>query len=476
MNLNEDTYSYIHQVADQIEGLTCALIVFIENAGSYLESYHYEAFNKFSNEIRNMEISVSEEIKNEFLGVKETIEESVLQIRASNNSVSHLKSKLSETEEVFSRLVIHSQNIREINSDTSNPYVPNASDEVYRSFSGYNTLLNQYQVNAPDKNDYICTLMYSFYCTVKGLFEQLFSEYDTMLQEFGVEVEEKKTRLAILSTIKKREGKQDIAEESFELVKTAAFAALGIKKKSDIVDAGIGLIAKMSKNLDELDKLKFVKPKKSLARKAIKGIAVYNDVKELVGGSNKIGEGAVGTGRTLAKSEETDFEIPTFEKLAVAALVYLKGSKELEEWKRSGKLDIALAGVKATGNLSKIVYGVVSHNPYLVIKEIPDLGTNGLDLVEKTAKYMVKNNIHIESKAVDKVLHKLGNELTKYENEVEQYNIDKEKKMLAVKKPKAPPFIIAKGIFEKLKDGTDFYDDIHKDPLSGSGGGGGGAW
>lgn len=300
--------------------------------------------------------------------------------------------------------------------------------------------------------------------------------YDTMLQEFGVEVEEKKTRLAILSTIKKREGKQDIAEESFELVKTAAFAALGIKKKSDIVDAGIGLIAKMSKNLDELDKLKFVKPKKSLARKAIKGIAVYNDVKELVGGSNKIGEGAVGTGRTLAKSEETDFEIPTFEKLAVAALVYLKGSKELEEWKRSGKLDIALAGVKATGNLSKIVYGVVSHNPYLVIKEIPDLGTNGLDLVEKTAKYMVKNNIHIKSKAVDKVLHKLGNELTKYENEVEQYNIDKEKKMLAVKKPKAPPFIIAKGIFEKLKDGTDFYDDIHKDPLSGSGGGGGGAW
>lgn len=89
---------------------------------------------------------------------------------------------------------------------------------------------------------------------------------------------------------------------------------------------------------------------------------------------------------------------------------------------------------------------------------------------------MVKNDIHVKPKAVDKVLHKLGNELAKYEKEMEQYKIDKEKKMLAVKKPKAPPFIIAKGIFEKLKDGTDFYDDIHKDPLSGSGGGGGGAW
>lgn len=462
MQLNEDTYSYIHRVADQIEGLTCALIVFIENAGTYLESYHYEAFNRFSNEIRDMEISVSEEIKNEFLDVKRSIEELTLEIRASDSSVNHLKMQLSETEDIFSRLVIHSQNIREINSDTSNPYVPNASDEVYRAFSGYNTLLDQYQVNIPDENDYICTLMYSFYCTVKGLFEQLFSEYDTMLQEFGVNVEEKKKRLAILSTIKRREGRRDIAEASFDFVRTAAFAALGIKKKGDVVEAGIGLIAKISKNLDELDELKFAKPKKSLARKAIKGIATYNDAMELADGTGKI----VGP----------DFEIPTFEKLVVATLATLKGTKELEEWKKSGKLDIIIAGMKTTGSFKKLGLGIVAKEPYAIIKGIVDLGADGLDLVEKTAKYIVKNDIHIKSKAVDKVLHKLGNELTKYENEVEQYNIDKEKKMLAVKKPKAPPFIIAKGIFEKLKDGIDFYDDIHKDPLSGSGGGGGGAW
>ena len=153
----------------------------------------------------------------------------------------------------------------------------------------------------------------------------------------------------------------------------------------------------------------------------------------------------------------------------------MEGTKELEEWKKSGKLDIIIAGMKTTGSFKKLGLGIVAKEPYAIIKGIVDLGADGLDLVEKTAKYMVKNNIHIKSKAVDKVLHKLGNELTKYENEVEQYNIDKEKKMLAVKKPKAPPFIIAKGIFEKLKDGTDFYDDIHKDPLSGSGGGGG-AW
>ena len=96
MILNEDSYAYIRHVADQIEGLTCALIIFIENAGSELESYHYEAFNKFSNEIRDMEISVSKEIKDEFVGVSEAIEESAIRMRASEISISHSWSMLKE--------------------------------------------------------------------------------------------------------------------------------------------------------------------------------------------------------------------------------------------------------------------------------------------------------------------------------------------------------------------------------------------
>lgn len=451
MNLNEDTYSYIHQVADQIEGLTCALIVFIENAGSYLESYHYEAFNKFSNEIRNMEISVSEEIKNEFLGVKETIEESVLQIRASDNSVSHLKSKLSETEEVFSRLVIHSQNIREINSDTSNPYVPNASDEVYRAFSGYNTLLNQYQVNIPDEDDYICTLMYSFYCTVKGLFEQLFSEYDTMLQEFGVDVEEKKKRLAALTVIKKREGRNEILKAGIGFAKTAAFAKLGIKKKNvfDVVESGIGLIAKISDTLDELDELKFAKPKKSLARKAIKKIAAYNDALELVSGAN-------GAGSAIVKKMDIDFEVPTFARLIIA--IPLACSKKLEKTKKSGTLDVV------TSSLNTIESGINFENTVLLrkgaasaIKKIPDLGSNALGLVDKTAELFEKSyEKNVNSKDAKKILNKLGKRLYDYNKEVEEYKINKERKLLATKRPKAPPHIAASGVFYRIKDGMDY--------------------
>lgn len=451
MNLNEDTYSYIHQVASQIERLTCALIVFIENAGSYLESYHYEAFNRFSNEIRDMEISVSEEIKNEFLDVKRSIEELTLEIRASDSSVNHLKMQLSETEDIFSRLVIHSQNIREINSDTSNPYVPNASDEVYRAFSGYNTLLNQYQVNAPDENDYICTLMYSFYCTVKGLFEQLFSEYDTMLQEFGVDVEEKKKRLAALTVIKKREGRNEILKAGIGFAETAAFAKLGIKKKNvfDVVESGIGLIAKISDTLDELDELKFAKPKKSLSRKAIKKIAAYNDALELVSGAN-------GAGSAIVKKMDIDFEVPTFARLIIA--IPLACSKKLEKTKKSGTLDVV------TSSLNTIESGINFENTVLlekgaasVIKKIPDLGSNALGLVDKTAELFEKSyEKNVNSKDAKKILNKLGKRLYDYNKEVEEYKINKERKLLATKRPKAPPHIAASGVLYRIKDGMDY--------------------
>ncbi|NLK73462.1 MAG: hypothetical protein GX285_10650 [Clostridiales bacterium] len=457
MNLNEDSYLYIRHVADQIEGLTCALIVYIENAGRELESYHYEAFNKFSNEIRDMEISVSKEIRDEFVGVKEAIEESAIKIRASESSISQLRSQLADTEGVLSRLVIHSENIREFNSDTSNPYVPNASEEVYRAFSGYERLLNQYSVNPPLESDTISRLMYSFFWTVSGLFERLFNEYDSLLQDFGVDVEEKRKNLGALTVIKKREGRKDIAKAAMGVAKTAAFAALGIKKKNafDVVESGVGLLAKINDTLEELDELKYAKPKRSLARKVLKGIATYNDAMELVGGTI----GAEGAG---AEAVGVDFEVPTLAKLAIAIPVAMGKAKSLESWKESGALDVAtsaLGMIESGINLgAALAFGKGASE---VIKKVPDLGSSGLGLVEKAAKY-VNKTYEKDPSMVDKkdeILQKLGACLKEYNKEVEQYNIAKERKLMAVKKPKAPPFITAQGIFDKLKKGVDCIEE-----------------
>lgn len=456
MNINDDSCSYIRQVADQIERLTCALIVFIEKAGCDLESYHYEAFNRFSNEIRDMEISVSKEIKDEFAGVKEAIEESAIRIRASGSSINRLRTQLADAESVFSRLVIHSENIREFNSDTSNPYVPNAAEEVYRAYSGYDKFLGQYQISRPDENDLISTLMYSFFCTVSSLFERLFSEYDSLLQGFGVDVEEKRRNLAALTVIKKREGREDITKAAVDVAKTAAFAALGIKKKNafDVVEAGIGLLAKINDTLEELDELKYAKPKKSLARKTLKGIATYNDAMELVGE-------VIGTVGAGAESVGADFKVPTLAKLAIAIPTVAGTAKSLKSWKKSGALDVAasLLGMVESG----IHFGsaLVSGKGALeVIKKIPDLGSSGLGLVEKTAKYIGETYEKASSNVAkkDMILQKLAAQIKAYNKEVEEYKIAKERKLLAVKKPKAPPFITAKNVFEKFKEFVDYYE------------------
>ena len=438
MNLNEDSYSYIRHVADQIEGLTCALIIYIENAGNELESYHYEAFNRFANEIRNMEISVSKEIRDEFVGVKEAIEESAIRIRASESSLNQLRSQLADTEGVFSRLVIHSENIREFNSDTSNPYVPDASEEVYRAFSGYERLLNQYSVSPPLESDTISHLMYSFFGAVSGLFERLFNEYDSLLQNFGVSVEEKKKNLATLTVIKKREGRIGIAKAAVGVATTTALVALGIKKKSDAIKKVIGLLAKINDTLEELDELKYTKPKKSLARKILKGIGTYNDAIELVG-------------------SVTDLEESTFAKLAIAVPVAIKGGKKLEEWKESGALDVATSSLRVVGNAIGLGTAIATGKAHYVVKRIIDVGSGGLGLVEKAAKYVNKTYEKDPSmvKQKDMVLKNLGAKIKKYNDDVEAYKVAKERKLLAVKKPKAPLFLRVQGVVDKIKKGMD---------------------
>lgn len=462
MNINDDSYSYIRQATDQIESLTCALIVFIEKAGCDLESYHYEAFNRFSNEIRDMEISVSKEIKDEFAVVKEAIEESAIKIRASESSISRLRIQLADAESVFSRLVIHSENIREFNSDTSNPYVPNATEEVYRAFSGYDRFLGQYQVSRPDENDSISTLMYAFFCTVSSLFERLFSEYDSLLQGFGVDVEEKRRNLAALTVIKKREGRKDITKAAVGVAKTAAFAALGIKKKNvfDVAESGIGLVAKISETLDGLDKLKYAEPKKSVARNVIKGIAAYNNAMELVGGIISAEGGAV------AGAFGTEFEVPALAKLVLAAPIAMGKAEELEEWSDSGKLDVVTSALgmveSGVGFGSAVGTALVTGTGVLaVIKAVPDLGSSGLGLVEKAAKYVNKTYEKEHSKVdkKDMILQKLGARLKAYNKEVEEYKIARERKLMAAMKPKAPPFVTAQGIFDKLKKGMDCIEE-----------------
>ena len=77
-----------------VGGLICALVVFIENAGGELEGYHYEAFNKFANAVRELEINATKEVKREYETVHASLEQEADRIKASESSISKLKKEL----------------------------------------------------------------------------------------------------------------------------------------------------------------------------------------------------------------------------------------------------------------------------------------------------------------------------------------------------------------------------------------------
>ena len=97
MQLSEHTIKIIRTISDQIEGLTCALVVYIENVGAEIEQYKYQPFNNFFNEVRTRHIEAIKDIKRMFEVPEDTIYNMVDTVRASENSLLNIKSEMNES-------------------------------------------------------------------------------------------------------------------------------------------------------------------------------------------------------------------------------------------------------------------------------------------------------------------------------------------------------------------------------------------
>jgi hypothetical protein len=145
-------------------------------------------------------------------------------------------------------------------------------------------------------------------------------------------------------------------------------------------------------------------------------------------------------------------EMPTLVKMILASKVGVDNAESLMAMKESGSLDVVVSTLDTIDSLVNVGIGVFTGKAaFDIIKKIPELGLKGIDLIEKLSIYLNRNSLHIKPKTVDAVLHQLGEQLKDYSEQVEKYNIAKERKLLAVQKPKAPPFIVAQGIIDLLK-------------------------
>ena len=425
MQLNEDTYSYMKNASSQIEGITCALAVYIENTIDVVKEYHYRVYNELLNDIRTRYIDAIIQIKDVYGDTRESIERIAEHIHSSSHAKNKLRDELQQFEECLSRLVIHCRNIRECNSTTENPCIPDANDEIYKSFSRYKRLIDEYKLDTPPDEDIVASIIYSFYKETINIYENLFDEYDKMLDGLGGELQqrrqsiEKDKQQKALGIVKKGTIAEDIGKATIS-------AAIGIvrgKSKKEVflaLDAGIGLFKTISKSLDD------VLPKESLARKTLKGIESFGKSMELIG--------EIGIQEGLSLDDNTMSAV----KLAGAFMGV--SAFDLHKLNKEGKLDSMINAAGTITTWVGVVGTAVSGKPLKALSKLPKAVDKTMNLIESMSKYYGDNNVHELPKGIDTKMHSLAKKIKDYENDRDEHKT-KLIRGIPSRKPKAPPWM-----------------------------------
>lgn len=455
MQLNEETYSYMKKASSQIEGITCALAVYIENAIDVVKDYHYIVYNELLNEIRSRHINAIVQIKDVFGDTSESIENIAERIRASSLSKYKLRDELQQFDECLSRLIIHCENIRECNSNIENPNIPNANEEIYKSFSGYKRLIDEYTLDVPSNDDIVASIIYSFYKETKKIYENLFDEYDKMLNGLGGELQlrrqniEKGKQQRALGIVKKVTITENIGKAT---IGAAIGIASGIRKKEafSAVDAGIGLIKTISEELED------VIPKESKARKVLKGIESFGKSMDLIG--------------EMGIQEGLGLDDNTMNALKFTGAIVGVSRFNLHKLNKEGKLDSMENAAAATTAWVGVAGTAVSAKPLQALSKIPNAVDKTMDLIESMSEYYSENDVHELPKSIDEMMHSLAKSINKYEKDMNKH---KANLIIGIpsRKPKAPLWMrihagisFASGTVEQINKtiGGEYNDIIAK--------------
>lgn len=443
MRLNEDTYLYMKKASFQIEGITCALAVYIENTIDVIKDYHYRVYNEFLNDIRTGHIDAIVQIKELYGDTNESIKNIAEHIHSSSSSKIKLSDELQQFEECLSRLVIRCQSIRECNSTTENPHILDAYDEIYKSFSGYKRLIDEYKLDAPPDEDIVDTIIYSFYKNVINIYDNLFDEYDKMLARLGDELQQHRQSIEnvkhqkALGIVKKGTIAENIGKAA---IGAAVEIATGIKKKEvfTAVDAGIGLIKTISETLED------VLPRGSLAQKKLKGVESFGKSMDLIGG--------------MGIQDRFGLDENTMSAVKLIGAVVGVSKFDIHKLNEEGKLDSMVNAAEATTAWVSVVGTAVSGKPLQALSKLPTAVDKTMNLIESMSKYYDDNNIHELPKGIDTKLHSLAKKIKDYESDRDEH---KAKVMSGIpsRKPNAPPWLhvhkgisIASGLVEQIEN------------------------
>ncbi|MBQ9119526.1 MAG: hypothetical protein IJY09_05660 [Lachnospiraceae bacterium] len=446
---------YMKRACSQIEGITCALSVYIENAIDVAKDYHYRVYNELMNEIRGKHIGAIIQIQDVFRETRDSIEDIAERIHASDLVKKVLHEEVQQFDECLSRLVIRCKNIRECNSSTENPNIPNANDEIYESFAGYKNLINEYPLDIPSEDDIVSGIIYSFYKETRNTYYNLFDEYDKILDGLGGELQERR-RKGAEEKQKKALGivkKGTIAENIVKATIVATSGIIGGIRKKEIfyaVDAGLGLIKTISEELDD------VLPKKSIARQALKGIESFGKSMDLISG--------------IGIQEAYGIDDNTMSAVKIIGAVVGVSKFDLHKLNKDGKLSTMVNVAEATVAWTDVVGSAVSRKPLVALSRLPKAVDKTMNLVKSMSDYYADNNVHELPKAVEDRMRGLAKKIKGYETDRKNHQANLIRGIPS-RKPKAPPWMrihkgmtFVSGSIEKIRKliGGDYNDIVTK--------------
>lgn len=429
MRLDESTYNYIDDVKNKIEYITRSFIDKLSEVIDEAEKSHYIVYYEFLNEVRRREIDNSTETCRLFEDVKLNADEMVISMSASEASINEFNKKLNSAEDKFKELVCCAERLKMLVTHTYNPNITQNREYIGSIFTHLKQILSDCTIYSSE--DEICLLMENFFKSVHKLYEDALKEYYNGACKITNEIDIRLLRMKPYFKNKaKTELLNDIKAGFIQTGITAAYATLGIKKKKtiDVIEQGIGLIAKVRDYYEKIDKLDDCKLPNSKVRQIINTIGKYNDAVELAGNI---------AGVMDAGEDNTSF------KMAAGLMLVKKADEDIERLRQSGKLDVINASLETAAAFSDVAMGIVTGmSVHDVIKKIPAVFEKGIGLVAKTSLYIHENDYHIKNKAVDRILHKIGAEIKKYNTSVFQNEIEKEKMKMISNQQEAPPYII----------------------------------
>ena len=414
----------MEKASSQIEGITCALAVYIENTADVVREYHYQVYNDFVNDVRDKQIEAIKTIKDIFCDTRTSIENMAASICASSSSKAELALKLVEFEDKLGRLVIHSENIRKCESSTENPIIADASDDIYRSFAGYKRLIDEYPLSEPyESEDAVSNLIYSYFNESIRIYEDLFVEYDKMLSYMGGELEVRRSALTRKSIFYKGGDKLGTAMTVGKAVSDTTGVINKVRKGNifSATDRAIGICATLAEKFIE------VVPKDSVARNMMDGIVTIGKTMELVESMLNVVE------PELKKSEGFSAV-----KLFTAGSMLQNNGLNIQQMKESGKLDVLINAAGLTSNVVKIA---TTGNAPERILNLPKTVESGFGLYKAILNYYHKNNVQITPRPINDFLNNQARKLKKYNKSIEEYK-QKVIKKIPAKIPKAPPWML----------------------------------